>query len=63
MECNIIRADVMVTPFSFIDQIFQENECQSLCSCSNLVYPPLVKDFYAYMEIVQDLEDCPSYRP
>jgi len=61
MERNIIRQDVMVAPFSFIDQKFQENRWQSLYSCSNPVYPRLVKDFYGLH--VQDSEECPIYRP
>jgi hypothetical protein len=30
-----------------------------LYNCSNPVHPRLVEDFYAYMEIVQDSENCP----
>lgn len=54
-----MRADIMIASFSFIDEIIQENKWQYFNNCSNPVYPCLVKDFYAYMEIVQDLENCP----
>jgi hypothetical protein len=45
MERYIIRADVIVPPFSFIDEIIWENIWQHLYSCSNPVHPYLVKDF------------------
>lgn len=48
----------MVAPFSYIDEIIQENHWQYLYSCSNLVHPCLFNDFYAYMEVVQDADDC-----
>jgi hypothetical protein len=54
IERNVIRADVMVSPFSFIDQMIQENHRQFFYSCSGIVYPRLVHDFYGYMDIIQD---------
>jgi hypothetical protein len=57
MERNVIRADIMVAPFSFIDEIIRENRWQFLYSCSNPVHTHLVNDFYAYIEIVPDAED------
>jgi hypothetical protein len=53
-----MRADVMAAPLFYIDEIIQENHWQYLYSCSNLVHLRLVKDFYAYMEVVQDTDDC-----
>jgi len=59
MERNVIRTDVMVAPFSFIDDIIWENKWQYLYNYSNPVHLRLVKDFYAYMEFVQGSENCP----
>jgi len=58
MERAIIRQDVMVAPFDFINQIFQDNGWQSLFT-SNKVYPRLVREFYMHMEIVQIEQSCP----
>jgi hypothetical protein len=54
IERNVVRADVMVSPLSFIDQMIQENHWQFLYICSSIIYPRLVRDFYGYMEVVQD---------
>lgn len=52
IEHNVVRADVMVAPFDFIDHLIQENHWCYLYSYSGTVYPILVRDFYGYMEVV-----------
>jgi hypothetical protein len=54
IEQNVVRANVMVVPFDFIDQLIRENHWGYIYSCSGTVYPSLVWDFYGYMEVVQD---------
>jgi hypothetical protein len=54
IEQNVMRADVMVAPFDFINQLIQENHWAYLYSWSSTVYPRLVQDFYGFMEVVQD---------
>jgi hypothetical protein len=54
IERNVVRANAMVARFDFIDQLIWENHCGFLYSCSCTVYPKLVRDFYGYMEVVQD---------
>jgi hypothetical protein len=52
IEQAVVRQDVMVSPFDFMDHIFQENNWQSTYTC-NTVYPRLVREFYANMKIDQ----------
>jgi len=52
IERAVVRQDVMVPPFNFINQIFQENKWQSMYTC-NIVYPRLVHEFYGNLKIVQ----------
>jgi hypothetical protein len=51
---NVLRADIMVPPFDFIDQMIWENHRDYLYHCSGIVYPKLVKDFYGFLEVIQD---------
>jgi hypothetical protein len=52
IEQAVVRQDVMVSPFDYMDHIFQENNWQSTYTC-NTVYPRLVREFYANMKIDQ----------
>jgi hypothetical protein len=52
IERNILRADVMVPPFDFIDQLIRENHWDYLYHYSGIVYPRLVKDFYGFLEVI-----------
>jgi hypothetical protein len=54
IERNVVRVDVMITPFDFIDQLIRKNHWDYLYNCSGVVYPRLVWDFYGYMEVIQD---------
>lgn len=49
-EQAVNRYDVMVASFSFIHDIFRANGWQFMFS-SNKVFPRLVREFYANMEI------------
>lgn len=49
IERVVVRQDVMVRPFNFIDQIFQENGWQSMFTC-NKVYTRLVREFYTNLK-------------
>jgi hypothetical protein len=52
IEQVIVRQDVMVLPFDFINQIFQENGWQSMFTC-NKVFTRLVGEFYGNLKIDQ----------
>jgi hypothetical protein len=54
IERNIVRVDVMIPPFDFIDRLIRENHWDYLYHYSDIVYPRLVQDFYGYLEVVQD---------
>jgi hypothetical protein len=54
IERNVLKADVMVPPFDFIDQLIRENHWDYLYHCSGIVYPRMVRDFYGYLEVIQD---------
>jgi hypothetical protein len=54
IERNIVRANVMIPPFDFIDRLIRENHWDYLYHCSDIVYPRLVQDFYGYLEVIQD---------
>jgi NADPH:quinone reductase-like Zn-dependent oxidoreductase len=47
IERNIIRVDVMIAPFNFIDWLIRENRWDYLYTCSGIVYPRLVGIFMA----------------
>jgi hypothetical protein len=51
---NIVRADIMVAALDFIVEMIQANHWGYLFSCACPVYPWLVRDFYRYMQVVQD---------
>jgi hypothetical protein len=53
-ERNIVKADVMVAPLDFIAQMIQNNHWGYLYNFACPVYPRLVRDFYGYMEVIQD---------
>jgi hypothetical protein len=44
----------MVVPLEFIVEMIQDNHYGYLFSCACPVYPRLVRDFYGYMQVVQD---------
>jgi hypothetical protein len=48
IERNVLRANVMVPPFDFIDQMIQENHGDYLYHCTDIVYPRLVRDFWIF---------------
>jgi hypothetical protein len=48
IERNVVRVNVIVPPFDFIDQLIQENRWDYLYHCSGVVYPRLVPNFYGY---------------
>jgi hypothetical protein len=50
IETVVVRQDLMVPPFDFINQIFQENKWQSMYTC-NTIYPRLVCEFHANLKI------------
>jgi hypothetical protein len=54
IERNVLRANVMVPLFYFIDQLIQENHWDYLYKCFGIVYPRLVWDFYGFLEVIQD---------
>jgi hypothetical protein len=58
IERAVIRQDVMMEPFSFIHQIFRNNEWMSLFTSSK-IYPKIVREFYLHLEIVDILQQCP----
>jgi hypothetical protein len=49
IEWVVVKQDIMVVPFAFINGIFQENGLQSLFT-SNKLYPKLVLEFYKNMK-------------
>jgi len=51
IERNVLRADVMVPPFDFIDQLIGENHWDYQHKCFGIVYPRLVRDFYGFLEV------------
>jgi hypothetical protein len=54
IERNIVKTDIMIPPFDFIDRLIRENHWDYLYHCSGIVYPKLVQDFYGYLEVIQD---------
>jgi hypothetical protein len=54
IERNVVRADVMIPTFNFIDPLIWENHWDYLYHYSNIVYPRLVQDFYGFLEVIQD---------
>lgn len=46
----------MVAPLDFIAQMIYDNHWGYRYSCACPVYPRLVRDFYGYMEVIQDDE-------
>lgn len=56
LERNIVRTDLMVAPLDFIAQMIYDNHWGYRYSCACPVYPRLVRDFYGYMEVIQDDE-------
>jgi hypothetical protein len=54
LEWNIVRAYVVVAPLDFIAEMIQDNHLGYLYNCACPVYPKLVRDFYGYMEVIQD---------
>jgi hypothetical protein len=52
IERAVVRQDVIVPPFDFIEHIFQENKCQSMYTC-NIVYPRHVHEFFGNLKIDQ----------
>jgi hypothetical protein len=54
IERNVLRTDVMVPSFDFIDQLIRENQWDYLYKCSGIVYPRLVLNFYGFLEVIQD---------
>jgi hypothetical protein len=53
-ERNVLWADMMVAPLYFIVDIIVDNHWGYLYNCSWTVYPRLVREFYGYLEVVQD---------
>jgi hypothetical protein len=55
-ERNVLRADVMVAPLDFIVDIIRDNHWAYLYNSACTVYPRLVREFYGYLEVVQDVD-------
>jgi hypothetical protein len=53
-ERNVLKANVMVAPLDFIANIITDNHWGYLYNYACTVYPRLVKEFYGYLEVVQD---------
>jgi hypothetical protein len=53
-ERNVLRADVMVAPLDFIAEIIRDNHWGYLYNCACTIYPRLVREFYGYLEVIQD---------
>jgi hypothetical protein len=53
-ERNVLRANMMVAPLDFIADIIRDNHWGYLYNCACAVYPRLVREFYEYLEVVQD---------
>jgi hypothetical protein len=43
-----------VAPLDFIAEIIKNNHWEYLYKCACVVYPRLVREFYGYLEMVQD---------
>jgi hypothetical protein len=54
IERNVVRADVIIPPFDFIDRLIRENHWDYLYHYSDIVFPRQVHNFYRYLEVVQD---------
>jgi hypothetical protein len=52
IERNVVRADIMIPPFDFIDRLIWDNHWDYLYHYSDIVYPRLVWDFYGYLEVI-----------
>jgi hypothetical protein len=50
---NVLKADVIVA-LDFIADIIRDNHWGYLYNCVCIVYPRLVREFYGYLEVVQD---------
>jgi hypothetical protein len=50
----MLKADVSVAPLDFIAEIFRDNHWRYLYNCACIVYPRLVREFYGYLEVIQD---------
>jgi hypothetical protein len=47
---------VMVAPLDFLVAIIRDNHWGYLYNCACTVYPGLVREFYRYLEVVQDMD-------
>jgi hypothetical protein len=56
LERNVLRANVMVAPLDFIADIIRDNHWTYLYNCTCTVYPRLVREFYRYLEVIQDMD-------
>jgi hypothetical protein len=54
IQRNVVKADVMIPPFDFIDRLIRENHWDYLYHYSGIVYPWPVQNFYGYLKVVQD---------
>jgi hypothetical protein len=57
IERAVVRQDIMVAHFDIIHQVFRDKEWMSLFSF-NKIYPRLVCEFYANIEIVHIQQQC-----
>jgi hypothetical protein len=53
-ERNILRVDVMAAPLDYIAEIIRDNHWGYLYNCACTIYPWLVREFFGYMEVIQD---------
>jgi hypothetical protein len=44
----------MVAPLDYIAEIIRDNHWGYLYNCACTVYPRLVREFYGYLEVIQD---------
>jgi hypothetical protein len=50
----VLRADDSVAPLDFIAEIIMDHHWGYLYNCAFIVYPRLVRQFYGYLEMIQD---------
>jgi hypothetical protein len=53
-ERNVLRADVMVALLDYIAEIIRDNHWGYLYNSACTIYPRLVREFYGYLEVIQD---------
>jgi len=53
-ERNVLRVDILRAPLDFISKIIEANHWGFMYTSACPVHPRLVREFYGYLEVVQD---------